>query len=74
MILKLQRASESSGSLVKSRLLCWTPRVSDSLVGGGTQEFDLLSKLLGEADTENHRCREKSLDLGIRSPVSLFKS
>ena len=73
MILKQKRASESSGRLVKYKLLCWTPRVSDSLDGGDTQEFDLQSKLLGEADTENHWCREKSLDLGIRSPVSLVK-
>ena len=51
MILKHKCASESSGRLVKYRLLCWTPRISDSLVGGGTKEFDLQSKLLGEADT-----------------------
>lgn len=42
MVLRLQQASESPGSLLKHRLLGLAPRVSD-LVGLGEAEFVLLT-------------------------------
>lgn len=67
-------ALELPGHLLKHRFLGWTPRVSDSLGLEWGPRICFPNMFPGEVHPEKPWCREKSLDLGIKTPVSLSKS